>query len=99
MLDYLPYFATVLLALLQLAKDWGGHKKNWRRGLVLGAIMLSGIGGSVNTYYTKKRVASQHIDDQKRIAGLEKSVETANANQEANTKPSAVTQNRPMMVS
>src|SRR5208282_1857445 len=86
MLNYLPSLATVLLAVMQLAKDWGAHQTNWRRVLVLVAIVLLGVGGSVNTYYASRRSVSQHLDDQKRIAGLEKAVQTANANQEANTK-------------
>jgi multidrug efflux pump subunit AcrA (membrane-fusion protein) len=86
MLSYLPSLATVLLAVLQLAKDWGAHQTTWRRALVLVAIVLLGVGGSVSTYYANGRSATQHLDDQKRIAGLENAVQTANANQEANTK-------------
>lgn len=86
MLPYLPSLATVALALLQLAKDWGAHQAHWRRALVLLAIMLLGVGGTVNTYYASKKSEAQRIGDQQRIAGLEQAVKTANTNQEANTK-------------
>jgi hypothetical protein len=86
MLGYLPSLATVLLALLQLAKDWGAHQTHWRRASVLVAIMLLGVGGSVNTFYANRKSVSQHLGDEKRIAGLETAVRTANTNQEANTK-------------
>jgi hypothetical protein len=86
MLPYLPSLATVALALLQLAKDWGAHQAHWRRALVLLAIMLLGVGGTVNTYYASKKSEAQRIGDQRRIAGLEEAVKTANTNQEANTK-------------
>ena len=86
MLGYLPSLATVLLALLQLAKDWGAHQTHWRRASVLVAIMLLGVGGSVNTFYANRKSVSQHLGDEKRIAGLETAVRAANTNQEANTK-------------
>lgn len=86
MWNYMPLVATAFLALLQLAKDWGAHQTTLRRALVLLFIVAFGVGGTVNTYYANKRVAAQHLADQKQISALQKAVETANANQQANTK-------------
>jgi hypothetical protein len=85
-LTYLVSLTTVLLALLQLAKDWGAHQTTLRRALVLVTIMFLGIGGAINAHYTSQQSAAQHLEDQKRIVGLETAVHTANANQDANTK-------------
>jgi hypothetical protein len=85
-MNYILYIATALLALLYLAKDWEGHKKSWRRLVVLGLIILIGTGGIFNTYYTNKKIDRQHDNDQKRIAGLKEAVDTANKNQEDNTR-------------
>lgn len=89
MLNYLNYLlpiVTALLALFYLAKDWESHRKSWRRGAVLGLIILFGIGGTINTYYTSNRTDSERLEAQTQIAGLTKAVETANKNQEDNTK-------------
>jgi hypothetical protein len=86
MLNYLPSLATVLLALMQLFKDWGAHQTHWRRALVLVAIVLLGAGSAVSTYYSSRRIAAQHLEDEKQISGLKKAVETANSAQESNTK-------------
>jgi len=93
MLNYLLHIATVFLALLYLAKDWDSHKKSWRRLAVLILISVIGIGGAVNTYFTNKMNEYQHhvasrqrIEDKKQIAALKSAVETANINQENNTK-------------
>ena len=86
MLNYLPSLATVLLALMQLAKDWGAHQSTLSRALVLVAIMLLGVGGAINTFYSSRRSAAQHVQDEKEISGLKKAVETASADQEKNTK-------------
>lgn len=86
MLNYLPSVATVLLAVMQLAKDWGAHQSTWRRALVLVAIMLLGTGSAINTFYSNRKSAAQHLEDQKEISGLKKAVETANTDQAANTK-------------
>jgi len=86
MLGYIPSIATVLLALLQLGKDWGAHQTHWRRALVLLAIMLLGVGGAINTYFSSKKAAAQHAEDENKITGLQKSVETANKDQQTNTK-------------
>jgi hypothetical protein len=85
-LNYIPSLATVLLALMQLAKDWGAHQSNWRRAFVLVLIMLLGVGSAINIHYSSRRAGIQHVEDQKQISGLEKAVETANKDQEANTK-------------
>jgi hypothetical protein len=79
-MNYILHIATALLALLYLAKDWEGHKKSWRRLVVLGLIFLIGTGGIFNTYYTNKRIDLQHDNDQKRIAGLKEAVDIANKN-------------------
>jgi hypothetical protein len=97
MWNYLLSLATVGLAGLQLAKDWGAHQTSWRRAAVLFLILLLGAGGAINTYYSGKRTAAlraeeqgkanrQHNEDQKQIAGLQKAVETATTVQESNTK-------------
>ncbi len=86
MLNYVPSLATILLALMQLAKDWGAHQSTWRRALVLVAIMFLGVGSVINTYYSSRKVAAQHLEDQKQISGLKKAVETASTDQEKNTK-------------
>ncbi len=86
MLAYIPSLATVVLALMQLTKDWGAHQTHWRRALVLIAITLLGVGGAINTHYANKRSFAQQTTYQNQIAGLEGAVKTANANQEANTK-------------
>ncbi len=86
MLSYLAIFATITLALLQLAKDWGAHQTHWRRALVLILIIASGVAGSINLHYSNKKAAQQHEYDQRQITALGKAVETANTNQEANTK-------------
>jgi len=75
-----------LLAVMQLANDWGAHQSSWRRALVLVAIIVLGLGGAVNTYYSSRKAATQHLDDQKQISGLKKAVETASADQEKNTQ-------------
>jgi hypothetical protein len=85
MWKYLPAIATAFLAALQLAKDWGAHQTTWRRAGVLLLILILAAGGAVNTYYSSKNSATQHIEDQQQIAGLQKAVETANKNQQENT--------------
>ena len=82
MLNYLLPITTAFLALLYLLKDWDAHRKSWRRVAVLCVIIAIGIGGTVNNYYAEKRYQL----DQEKIAGLQKAVETANKNQEDNTK-------------
>jgi hypothetical protein len=54
--------------------------------MVLLLIVLTGIGSPLNNYFTSRKAAKQHDDDQTRIAALRKAVETANKNQEDNTK-------------
>lgn len=85
-MNYLLPIVTVLLALFTLAKDWESHKKSWRRWTVLMLITLFGIGWTINTYFTNRRTESLRQQDQVQIAGLKKAVETANKNQEDNTK-------------
>ena len=86
MLTYAINIATIFLALLYLAKDWESHKKSWRRLTVLCLIVLIGVSGIVNTHYVNKKIDSQRQADQKTIAGLKEAVDTANRNQEDNTK-------------
>jgi hypothetical protein len=86
MWKYIPTLATAFLAVLQLAKDWGAHQTTWRRAVVLSLILCLGVGGAINTYYSDRKAVAQHAADQKQIAGLQKAVETANADQENNTK-------------
>jgi hypothetical protein len=86
MWNYIPNLATVFLAVLQLAKDWGAHQTTWRRAGVLCLIVLLGVGGTINAYYSRRNANVQHNEDQKRIAGLQTAVETAKEAQENNTK-------------
>jgi hypothetical protein len=86
MWSYVPALATVLLALLQLAKDWGAHQTTWRRAFVLALIVLLGMAGAVNTLYSSRRAAVKQMEDQKQITGLKTAVETANSDQMNNTK-------------
>jgi hypothetical protein len=81
-LTYIIHIATTFLAFLFLAKDWQSHRKSWRRLTVIGLIILIGIGGLVNTHYANKKIDQ----DQNRIAALKQAVDTANKNQEDNTK-------------
>jgi hypothetical protein len=75
-----------VIALFTLAKDWVAHQTNWRRGTVLGLILLVGIGSAVNNFYTNRRTATQHTKDQAEITGLKTAVDAANQSQQANTK-------------
>jgi predicted negative regulator of RcsB-dependent stress response len=86
MLNYVLPIAIASLAGLQLAKDWVGHQTTWRRIIVLLLIVLIGTGGAVNYYYSSRKTAKQHDDDQKQISALKQAVDTANQNQQANTK-------------
>ncbi len=86
MWSYALPLLTALLGLLYLAKDWGAHRTTWRRTAVMMLIIASGFGGAINNYYRDKASNRQHAEDQARIEGLQKSVETANKNQEVNTQ-------------
>jgi hypothetical protein len=86
MWSYVSMLAMMLLAVLQLAKDWGAHKTNWRRASVVIVIVLIGIAGAINLLRSNTKAYNQHTADQKQIAGLQHAVETANRSQEANTK-------------
>jgi hypothetical protein len=86
MWNYIFPIGAALIALLQLAKDWGAHQRNWRRVAVLILIVLLGIGGAVNNYRTNKKSSFQRVEDQKEITGLKTAVETANKNQQDNTQ-------------
>lgn len=86
MWNFILPIATAFFAVLQLAKDWGGHKTHWRRAAVLTLILLLAVGSAFNNYYTGRRTSSQHLQDQAEITGLKTAVETANSNQEANTR-------------
>lgn len=85
-MNYILHIATAALALLYLAKDWEGHKRSWRRLVVLSLILLIGIAGIINTHYTNKKIERQRNEDQVRIASLKEAVDTANKNQEDNTR-------------
>jgi hypothetical protein len=86
MWNYFLPIGTAFIAVLQLAKDWGAHQTHWRRGLLLGLIVVLATGGAVNNYITSRRSAAQHTQDQAEIESLKKAVETANQNQMSNTK-------------
>jgi hypothetical protein len=86
MWNYILPVGVAFIALFTLAKDWVAHQTNWRRGTILGLILLVGIGSAVNNFYTNKRTAAQHTQDQAQITGLKTAVETANQNQQSNTK-------------
>lgn len=86
MWQYIPTLATTLLAAAVLAKDWQAHKTHWRRGLVLFLIMLSGLGGMANTYYSNKNNSQRRLEDQNQIAGLTKAMDTEKKALESNTK-------------
>jgi len=86
MLNYILPILTALVAVFQLAKDWTAHQTHWRRGTVIGLIVLLTIVGTVNVYYTNKRASDQRQKDHTEITALTTAVETANKNQEANTK-------------
>ena len=81
----LPLF-TALLALFYLLKDWDAHKTSLRRLIVLFLIIGIGVGGMFSNYFTVKKYNDQHQKDQGLMAGLQTAVETANKNQEDNTK-------------
>jgi hypothetical protein len=82
MWNYAIPLLTALIALMQLAKDWGGHKATWRRALVLLAIVALGVGGLINAYRNTQRASEQAST----IKALTAAVATANASQVQNTK-------------
>lgn len=86
MLNYILPFLAALVAVFQLAKDWRAHQTQWRRGSVIALIVLLTIGSTVNVYYTAKKTAAQHTDDQGQIIGLKTAVDNANKNQQDSTK-------------
>jgi hypothetical protein len=86
MLNYALPILAALVAVFQLAKDWSAHQTHWRRGSVIALIVLLTIGSTVNVYYTSKRIADQRAKDHDQITGLKTAVDTANQNQQANTK-------------
>jgi hypothetical protein len=82
MWNYLIPLITSALALMQILKDWDAHKAPWRRGVVVGAIALLGIGGMVNAY----RSGQSANEQASKIVSLTTAVETANKAQVENTK-------------
>jgi hypothetical protein len=76
MLNYVLPVAASLIALLQLAKDWGAHQTTWRRGAALVLIVLFGVGSAINSYYASKGATVQHQSDQREIAGLKIAVDS-----------------------
>src|SRR5882762_4749015 len=86
MWNYVFLIATAFLALLSLAKDWKAHESHWRRGSVIALIVALGISGAIKIHYTSRRAAEQHAHDESEITGLKIAVQTANSNQEGNTK-------------
>jgi len=79
MWNYITSLTATVLALLELAKDWSDHKTTSRRAAVLCLIMLLGIGGAINTYYSGRDADRLHSEDQAQIAKLQKTVEAGNA--------------------
>src|ERR1019366_267629 len=57
-----------------------------RRSLIAVLLVVAGVGGLLNKLAKDRAAAHQRLEDQKQIAGLEKSVATANFSQEENTK-------------
>lgn len=94
MLNYLLYIITVLLGVISLIiKDWGAYRKSSIRFVVLFLIVMSGLGGAVIQYFSdiraekkEQKAQEQYQEDQKKMAGLKESVETADKNQQENTK-------------
>jgi hypothetical protein len=72
------YILTVVAALyagLQLRKDWRAHETPWRRGAAFALILIIAIGTAVNNYRSAKRSQAEHTQEEKRSAGLQKSVD------------------------
>jgi hypothetical protein len=93
MWTYVLNLATTALAAFTLAKDWNAHQNHWRRGIVIGLIILLGGAAVLNTHIANKRATDQqqnadkkHTEDQTQITGLKTAVESANRAQETNTK-------------
>ena len=66
-LTYILFVAVAILEVFNLIKDWSAHKTSLRRWTVLGLIVLIGIAGGVNTYFSAEKNEKQHEDDQKKI--------------------------------
>jgi hypothetical protein len=77
---YITSFATTILALLELEKDWREHKTTARRVAVLGLIVFTGIGGVLGTYFTDKAADKRHQEDQAKITQLQTTIDAGNAN-------------------
>ena len=79
MLTYGLLIAALLLAVLQLAKDWPAHQTTWRRVGVLVLIVLFGVGSGINSYYSNKRAAAQYVSDQAEIKSLKTEISSLRA--------------------
>jgi hypothetical protein len=62
--------ATAFLAFMQFRKDYQQHQTTARRALVLGAIIVLGVGGSFNGYYSAQRAENQRAQDRTEIGQL-----------------------------
>jgi len=81
-MNYLLSVLTTVLALVQFLKDWKSEKKSWLKLVSFGLIVLIGIGGIFNTYFTDLNNAKQRREDQQQIAELT-GVQEANKRQSA----------------
>lgn len=80
--NYLLTLAFALLMVFSFTKDREAYKKPWVKTAVLFLIIVTGVGGILNIYFSNE----QHEADQAQIVSLQASVETANQNQKDNTK-------------
>lgn len=86
MLNWLLPIAFAVLAVFTLVKDWTAYKKSWRRLVILGVIVATGIGGAINNWIRDEDVRVQTDKLRGEIVGLKASVEIAQRSQEDNTK-------------
>ncbi len=66
-MNYFLYIAGAIVAILNHIKDWHAHKTFFRRWTVLILIILIGLAGVINSYYTGQKNVKQHEADQKEI--------------------------------
>jgi hypothetical protein len=74
----MTYVLTIVAALyagLQLRKDWRAHETPLRRGSAFTAILLIAIGTAVSHYYDVKRSGTEHVEEKRRSAALQQSVD------------------------
>jgi hypothetical protein len=82
---YAPQVIAAVIALFQLAKDWGAHKSTWRRALIAIAIIVLMSLSIANTLRATRRASKQHSEDVQKITQLQASVDSANLQQKENT--------------